>query len=214
METLGKILGSEDKVKILRLFLFHHEVPYDADEISARADVRRISAVKIAKVFEKIRLLKSKSYYKDVVQKRKVGKRGGDPVVRRKRTRGWILNEKFLYLKELQNLLINTTLLREEEIVKRLQNVGKVALVIVAGVFIQNWDSRVDILVVGENLKEKSLQHIVRKMEAEIGRELAYTALETSDFQYRMTMCDKLVRDIVDYPHKRIFNKLGLTSEK
>ena len=46
-------------------------------------------------------------------------------------------------------------------------------------------------------------------IESEIGKELRYAYFSTEDFQYRLSMCDKLTRDILDYPHKKILNKLG-----
>ena len=45
-------------------------------------------------------------------------------------------------------------------------------------------------------------------MEAEIGRELSYGVFETDDFRYRVSVCDKFIRDILDYSHKKILNKL------
>jgi hypothetical protein len=85
-------------------------------------------------------------------------------------------------------------------------------MVIVSGVFIQNTDSRVDLLIVGDNLKRTAIDRIVKNMEAEIGKELIFASFETSDFHYRLGMYDKLVRDILDYPHQKLLDKIGLKS--
>ena len=83
-------------------------------------------------------------------------------------------------------------------------------MVIVAGVFIQNPDSRVDLLIVGDNLKRGSIDRIVKTMEAEIGKELTFASFETADFHYRLGMYDKLIRDILDYPHQKLLDKLNI----
>ena len=83
-------------------------------------------------------------------------------------------------------------------------------MVIVSGVFIQNPESRVDLLIVGDNLKKGAITRIVKTMEAEIGKELIFASFETPDFHYRLGMYDKLVRDILDYPHQKLLDKLNL----
>ena len=71
-------------------------------------------------------------------------------------------------------------------------------------------DSRVDILVVGDHLKQTKLLSIVSSIEALLGKELRYAAFETTDFQYRLSIYDKLIKDILDYQHEKILNKLGI----
>ena len=147
--------------------------------------------------------------FKKIIQIFEVKKRG-KILKKKKKVVNWYLDPGFEYLLPLQNLLINTRPLRKEEILKRLSNVGKLKMVIVAGVFIQNPDSRVDLLIVGDSLKKGSINRIVKTMEAEIGKELVFASFETADFHYRFGMYDKLVRDILDYPHQKLLDKLNL----
>ena len=121
-----------------------------------------------------------------------------------------MLRASFSYLKELQRLLIEGSLLKADELLRRFRSVGRLKLVIVAGIFIQDPDSRVDMIVVGERLKRGVLAHAVRSIEAELGKELRYAAFETDEFNYRLGMYDKLVRDILDYPHTVVLDRLGL----
>ena len=83
-------------------------------------------------------------------------------------------------------------------------------LIIVAGVFIQEKESRADILIVGDNVKRTSLENTIKTLESEIGKELRYAYFTTDDFRYRLNMYDKLTRDILDYPHKTVLDKLGI----
>jgi len=88
-----------------------------------------------------------------------------------------------------------------------LKNAGQIKLIAIAGLFIQDPDSRLDLLVVGDKINSRSLENTLRNMEAEIGRELNYAFFETDDFEYRLSMYDKLIRDVLDYPHEMVVNK-------
>jgi len=83
-------------------------------------------------------------------------------------------------------------------------------LVIVSGIFTQSNDSRVDLLVVGDNLKKSVLDNTIKTIEAEIGKEIRFAVFETPDFRYRLGLYDKLIRDILDFPHEKIVNRLGV----
>lgn len=205
MEILGKLFGTPEKVKIMRLFLFNPEQAFDlADAVlktkSDQKEVRR----EITEL-NKIGLVKRRIFFKDI------NKEGGEKSeVVKKKTSGWILNRAFPYLAELQGLLINSQLIRHGDILKRLSSVGKLKVVIVSGVFIQDLDSRVDILIVGDNLRKFALDNAVKTIESEIGREINYTAFETPDFLYRLGVCDKLIRDILDYKHEKVLDRIGI----
>ncbi len=128
----------------------------------------------------------------------------------RKSISGFTLNQKFPYLAALQNLVINTVLIKDNEIIDRLSGVGHIKLLITSGVFIQDFESRVDLLIVGDRLKKTLIEGRIKKMESEIGKELRYSIFETADFQYRVSIYDKLVRDILEFKHRKVIDKLGL----
>ena len=94
----------------------------------------------------------------------------------------------------------------------RFKNGGRIKLVLVAGIFTQEngGENRVDILIVGENLKRNRIERALRDMESEVGKELSYAIFETKEFKYRMEVYDKFVRDIMDYPHRILLDKIGI----
>ena len=201
MESLSKLFGSEAKVKIMRLFLFNK------DKIYSKSDIRRKSKValgvmgKIIGQLQKAGLIKKRNFIKEE-------KKGKKSV--RKKTMGWMLNQECSYFKTLQNLMIENNLLAPEQIIKILNRAGKLKLVIISGIFIQDWDSRVDMLIVGDKLKMKKLEGAMQKIESNIGKELTYAVFETPEFLYRLKIYDKLIRDILDYPHEKILKKIEL----
>jgi len=188
IEILERIFGSIAKVKIMRLFLFNSQVGFKMDEVIRRAKVSREVARKELKNLEKVDLLKRRS-------------------VRRKPM--WSLDPKFLYIRPLKEFLVEMGPIKHSDIANRLRRVGKMKLIVVAGVFVHDQDSRVDLLVVGDKIRKKALDRAVRTMESEIGKELSYAVFETPEFTYRLDMYDKLLRDILDYPHQKIINKFG-----
>lgn len=191
METLSKLFGSEVKVKMMRLFLFNPERIFNSDDVADRvnADISKVRRELTG--LEKMGLIK-----------RRIATRGGK--------RGFMINPQFSYLTSLQNFLINVEPLKSQEIIRRISKLGTIKLIVTAGVFIQEPESRADLLVVGDNIKKKNLEHTIKVLESEIGKELRYAYFTTQDFQYRLSMFDKLIRDILDYPHRKIVNKLGL----
>ncbi len=205
MEILAKLFGSASRVKIIKLFLFNPMQGFSKSDVIRRAKVSASVARKEINMLEQIGMLKHCTFYpssatEDEDQSKPKGKK----------TAGFMVNPGFEFLKQLQSLLIHINPLRHDEILKRLSSVGKLKLVIIAGVFIQNWDSRIDILIVGDRIKMGMVDQALRYLESEVGKELRYAVFETDDFKYRLNIYDKLVRDVIDYPHQKIVNKIDI----
>src|SRR5690606_22151812 len=113
-------------------------------------------------------------------------------------------NSEFPYIDELKKLLVEGEFFRDEEIAKRFKPAGKVQLLVVSGIFMQDSESRLDLLIVGDNLRKAFIQRAVAVLESELGKELRYAVFDTADFKYRMSMYDKLLRDVFDFPHQRL----------
>ena len=191
MEVLSRLFGSETKVKIMRLFLFNPERVFNTKDIGSRI---KASSSNVRKQI--LLLLKT-----GLIKRRVLNKKNG---------RGFILNSQFGYLLPLQNFLINIEPFHTKEIVKRISRLGNIKLLIIAGVFIQEPESRVDMLIVGDHVKKGTLEKTMKTLESEIGKELRYAYFSTEDFKYRFSMFDKLTRDILDYPHRKVLNRLGI----
>jgi hypothetical protein len=183
--SVAYIFGSEAKVKIMRLFIFNPSLVFQTSEVAKRAKASPSAARR-----ELMNLLKAG--------------------LLRKGVKGYSLNRSYRYLSAIGNFLIDATPLSEKQIVKKISATGNVKLVLIAGVFLHNPDSRVDILIVGDHIKHGKLLGVISSIEAELGKELRYAVFETSDFNYRLGIYDKLIRDILESDHEKILNKLGL----
>ncbi len=188
MEILGKLLGSVARVKIMRLFLLNKDGIFDVKEIEKR------SLVKAQTIRKELKLLEAVAFV-------------------RKKTSGYQFNLNFKYQKEFESLLISSDSLSIDTIHKIFKKAGKIRLLLVAGVFIKNEDSRLDLFIVGDNLKRNRVEDGIKKLEAEIGREITYAIFEYKEFIYRLNMYDKLIRDVLDFPHKVVFQARELSTQ-
>ena len=124
-----------------------------------------------------------------------------------------MIDDRFAYIRPLQALLIETETLEREDLASKFKNVGLIKLLLAAGVFIQDEESRIDLLIVGDDLKKKTIEDIVSRIESEMGTELDYAIFSTEDFKYRVDMYDKLVCDILEFPHEKVIVSPGFNLE-
>jgi len=205
MSALNILFGSQERVKIMRLFLFNTEEIFDVDSICARSKVSKSKTRAELSVLDKAGLVKKKIFFKVITKKVR-----GKVIEQKKKTQGFVLDSNFPYMTTFKQLLVNTSNLEGGDIVHRLSKSGKLKMLILSGIFIQNSDSRVDILIVGDRVNKSTLDRAIKLIESEIGKELTYAYFEVSDFEYRLQMYDKLVRDILDYPHEVLLDKISL----
>ena len=190
MEILGKILGNPARVKIMRLFLLNRSEGFQGKDVAKRSRVSPDVARKEINLLASVNFIKKRS----------------------KASKDWYFNSFFQYAIEFEDLLVRSGKLDKEELLHNFKKVGQVKLIIVSGVFIKSDGSRVDLLVVGNKLKKSKIEKEIRKIEAEIGMELVYAVFDTKEFIYRLNMYDKLVRDILDYPHEVLLQAKELST--
>ncbi|MBI5077753.1 MAG: hypothetical protein HZB11_00060 [Candidatus Yonathbacteria bacterium] len=205
MDILGKLFGSQARVKILRLFLLNPLEVYDTTMVAEKSKVSVAEARRELSLIKSAGILINKSFFKEILSKRS---KNSKP--KKKRVDGFQLKTTFPLLSAIKNLVVSGTPLNRDEIARRFKNVGKIKFLAISGIFIDEPEARVDVLIVGDNLKKRSIENVLRTIEAEIGKELSYGALETPEFLYRVSVYDKFVRDVLDFRHDRIIDKLGV----
>jgi hypothetical protein len=200
METLAKLFGGQSRIKIMRLFLLNSENLFEIEEIISRSRVTKANTRKELNGLLAMGFIKQKTVTRE-------GSRGA-----KKKIPVWGLNPDFQYIEYVRGLLVDPNLLMQEDLPHRFKPVGKIKLMIVAGVFIGDEKSRVDILIVADKVKKNPLQQVIKGLEAEIGKELDYVIFDTEEFKYRLDMYDKLVCDIIDLPHQKLIDSGQLST--
>jgi len=188
MEILGKIFGSPARIKIMRLFLLNKDQGFSNKEISKRSRVNSSILRKELNILSSVEFIKRKS-------------------------KNYFFDSSFKYVTEFERLLISSDTINKNSILNNFKKAGKIKFLLISGVFIKNKESRVDLLIVGDKLKKNKIEEEIRKLEAEIGIELVYAIFDTKEFNYRLHMYDKLVRDILDFPHEVVFQVKELSTQ-
>ncbi|MDO8183704.1 MAG: hypothetical protein Q7T49_01825 [bacterium] len=189
MDILGKLFGTPARVKLLRLFLFSAaEEVFTSEVIVKRVKLSTLTVRKELRLLEQIGLVKNNN---------EPGKK-----------RSWYLNPKFSLTRQLKYLLDTDFRERRAEIGQRFKKCGQVKLLIIAGSLIGDDNGRADLVLVGDSIRRSLVEQSIRSLEAEVGKEIVYALLETKDFYYRLGASDKFIRDLLDYPHERLINKL------
>lgn len=211
MQILEKLFGSEARVKVLRFFLLNPEKVVLPNEISQLLKISSALVLKEARFLGSAGFLK-RAFRVDVVVKKYKTKEKRF----RRRVFGFQLNQIFPLLMALRNLLINASPVSREQMLKYFKSKGKVKLLALGGIFVQDFSQdvlndkpRLDLLIVSD-LKKWIVEQFIKKLESEVGKELNWTILSPFEFDHRMSMHDRLLRDFFDYPHEFLINKFGI----
>ena len=200
---LEKLFESVSKVRILRLFMCNPGSRFTLGEICSRSQVRKPSART-----ELNKLLKLGMVWKTIMRVETAVRKGGKP--RTVKTIVYGLDTAFPFLNELRDLVVKSSVAPRDKILRQIKAVGKVKLAVISGVFIQSENSRTDLLLVGDGIHQRKLDRFLADTESELGKPVQHTVMETDEFQYRMDMYDRFLRDILEYPHEKIINKFNL----
>jgi len=189
MESLAKLFGSGARLKTLRLFVFNQNVSFTFPEITERLKLSKEATHRELDELCKSGLLRKKSAHAPV---------------------RYQTNPRFEYLDALDAFIRDTTSVRPQRMLATLRRAGTMQLVALSGFFTNVLESQIDLLVVGDRIEERKLAAVVHSLEAELGREIRYASFATVDFRYRVGIYDRLLRDVFDYPHRKLIDKLGL----
>ncbi len=85
----------------------------------------------------------------------------------------------------------------EDKIIKRLKSTGSVTFAFLTGSFARDSRTNVDIFLVGDVNKAR-LAKVVAEMEKEMGRELNYSALTPTEYQYRLSLNDRFITTVLE----------------
>lgn len=201
-DPLAILFGSQARVKLLRFFLFNPSKDFTFDEISQRARLVRRTARTEINSLEKAGVIKKKQIYIQLPEKNK-----------KTRAHGYTLNNNFPELQALQTFLFETAPINGKTLLKHLRKAGKLDFVCLSGVFVREFEHRIDVMLAMKTLPQSKIETAIRGLESELGIEIRYAAFTSEDIVYRVGMYDKLTRDVFDYKHVVLVDKIGVMDE-
>lgn len=194
-QVLEQLFDSPVKVKLLKLFLRNPGRYFLLPEIVTKTQANSRVIRRQVKGLLSIGFLKKKRI----------------KAARKKEIKGGIyftVDQNFEFYNELCNLVLKSSPTSKQKLLKKILKLGRIKFALIAGVLINSEVSRVDLFLVGDDIEERKLRKFLNEMEAEVGREIQYAAMDTKEFDYRFHMFDRFVRDVLEKPHEKLINKI------
>lgn len=201
-DPLSILFGSPARVKLLRFFLFNPSKEFTFDDMSRRAKLVRRTARTEINALERAGIIKGKQVYQQLEGRSK-----------RSRVTAYAINKEFNELQALQTFLFETAPINGKTLLKHLRKAGPLDFVCISGIFLREFEHRLDVLIAMKKISQPKIENAIRSLEAELGIEIRYAAFESEDLRYRVGMYDKLTRDVFDYKHQIIVDKVGIRDE-
>ncbi|MFA6296107.1 MAG: winged helix-turn-helix domain-containing protein [Patescibacteria group bacterium] len=184
--VLEKLFGSKTRVKILSLFVKNQNSSFYVREITRKLQERINSIRRELENLTNVGLLKTfdkdqKKFYK--------------------------LNKESIIIEELSSLILKANIVPKEKVADEIKKIKSIDFAALSGIFTRS-DSRVDILIIGDNVEKNKLVKIINELEKQQGQELNYTVMSKKEFDYRKKIDDRFLNSILDKKHKVLVDKL------
>ncbi|MBI1957430.1 MAG: hypothetical protein HYS44_03175 [Candidatus Niyogibacteria bacterium] len=195
-------LFSDTRVKVMRLFLHNPQAAMDIEEAAERL------ALEPKPVHAEVRMLARIGFLQTAGKTGKKEAKTHSGAA--KASARWILNSDFELLRPLKTLLMTEAPLSNAALLKRFDAAfgNRLKLIVLAGVFLDQDSARADILLVGDGVHRTRLERVVKTLEADFGRAVNYVYFTSEEYDYRMKMSDRFLRDILATPHETLANRL------
>jgi len=184
MDILPELLNSHTRAKILKLLFRNPKNHFRVGNLSKKIQIDYYAARR--------ELLKLKSI----------------SIVSNNKEQEFFINPNFEFYDELRALVLRSSPISKEKILKDLKKIGGLKLALLTGVFLGEENSRVDLLIVGAGFKKEKLSKFLKDLEAEVGKEINYVVMEPDEFQYRKKMFDKFILGLLEGPKEILLNRL------
>jgi hypothetical protein len=186
-EILELLFGSKAKTRILRFFLLNPEGEYSIGEIAKKNMISVANARKELNELKKIKFVNEKT---------------------KKGARYFLGNQEFHFYAELKSLFTKSNIAPQNRGLDRLKTIGDVKLALVSGTFLNYPKSKVDMVLVANNVSRSKLNNVMHSLEADIGKEVSFVLMNNEEFKYRIDMLDRFLLDFFEGPHTELINKI------
>jgi len=205
MNELEKLLGSQEKVKLIRMFLANRDTLFQVE------DIVKLAKLKSEKVRKELNnLIAANLIIKSKERMAKLPANSKSKKLAIKEYTCYKLNPSFRFINSLTDLMFDFKNANTDVLYDRFKQIGRTKLFIVSGVFLGEDKSRADIMYVGEGIKKNVADKVISDLRAELGRELDVVIFDLEEFNYRYKMFDRFVRDLLAGNHVKIVNKLNI----
>jgi len=202
---LEKLFGSKARVKILKLFLIHPSEKYYIRQLSRDLKLQLNSVRRELENLENFGILISDAKIVDSEEADKDKKEAATG----QEKKYYRANPNFVLFDEIKALIVKAQILYEKDFVKKLQSIGKIKLLVLTGIFVNNPSTIIDILLVGKIHRVK-LAKLIKELETELGKEINFTVFNPQEFKYRRDITDIFLYGILESRKLIVIDEVGL----
>ena len=201
-DFLSELLGNPVRARLLRLLTASSDTEHTFDDLRKKMQIKDGAIIQ-----RELTALMKLGIVKTQERETEFDKHG-----QRASYKAWSFEREHPYAQALRMFVRDTQQPIDEGVITQLRRTGRLALVVVSGRLLDAEDGqdRIDMLIAGEALNEGKIQTVLRGIEAERGREVQYALFSPKEFKYRLDVKDRLIRDMLDYQHHILLDKLNL----
>ncbi len=187
VEVLEILLGSKARARLMRFFILNPNKEYLFSEIVKKNLLKTNETRKELGAFKKVGFTKEK---------------------KKKNKKYYQINSKFSFYREIEKLIIKSDIFPQCKSLKKIKRIGNVKLALTSGVFSNNSKSKLDLLLVVDNVSRVKLKNLIAHLEAEIGKELRYMVINSDELVYRLNMLDRFLINLFKEPHNLLISRM------
>lgn len=181
------LFGSKVRARVIRFFLLNAEGDFSIADVTAKILLSRPDVVREVNKLTKLKL---------VVEKSRKGKKV------------YATNTDFPFYTELKSLVSKLNVHAQSQVFKKLKVVGEVKLILISGLFLNYSKSKVDMILVVNNVNRTKLRHAIQHLEAEVGKEIQFVLMNAEELHYRLNMLDRFFVEFLEGPYEEVVNKI------
>jgi hypothetical protein len=173
---LAQLLASKPKSKLINLFLAHPERSFSATELRFSTRISLVFLKKILRELTKMEFIM-------------VGEKNGHKYYQ--------VNRHFALYPELLNMLRKNKTIPEDQLARAAMKAGECKLIALTGVFAGKFRIETDILFVGR-ISPRKLEQFLKLAEKFAEQEVNYSVFTLNEFEYRLSMNDRFIKNILE----------------
>lgn len=196
---LEQLFGSRTRWKLLKLFLSQPDDQFFVRELERVIDEKLNSVRRELANLEQLGLVHVVPARVDIEEENV--KAGG-----RQQRKFYQANPNFVLFKEMRDMITKSWLIAERSLVERVNELGNISYMLLAGRFVGDENSETDILIIG-TVDRSKLSQFMGTVAKNLGEGINYTLMDQAEYDHRMAVTDRFLYGILEREHITVLDK-------
>ncbi|MGE5425990.1 MAG: hypothetical protein ACM3PZ_02865 [Bacillota bacterium] len=209
---LAQFFGSTARVKILKTFLCKPEQEFYTRQLARDLGLQVNSVRRELEILQDIGLLKvvDSIHPEEVIEEAQDKKKGKKAAIdklsiakSKNDKKYFMVDRDFLLFNELKSLFAKANLLSCRDFIEEMKKDSSIKRLWLSGMFTGDASSPTDLLIIGKIRKDPFVKRL-KQLEIDLGREINFTMMDESEFDYRMEINDIFLHNISHSRHLKV----------